>query len=434
MNATRVIRRCVRIGAVSGREFRRRRTSCNLGRAASIVSLLTMVSLSAVAAYEFRTEVNPDGTVTVYKGSVWPSGALTIPKSIYGRAVSIIGDAAFSDCTGLTSVAMPDGLRSIDAVAFSGCSGLTTITIPDSVTNIGVGAFSHCPGLVTAVIGDGVTSIGTWAFEGCTRLTRVRIPDSIQIMGGGVFNFCPIEDVLLNKSRTMLIWYPRNRSGGYTVPGTVSTIADHAFSGCTNLTRVTIPGSVARIGHTAFAGCTNLASVTLGNGVVSIGHHAFALSGFTSITIPRSVTSIGSYSFAGALALDGYFAGDAPMVIDGDGNPTNDEVLDAPNATIHYLPGTKGWTTVFGGRPTTPWHRHNPTILDFGDRFGPSTNGFSFVISWATNVPVIVEACMDLNGGAWTPTSTQTLTQGWVQFMDPKWRSQPTRFYRVRGP
>jgi len=54
------------------------------------------------------------------------------------------------------------------------------------------------------------------------------------------------------------------------------------------------------------------------------------------------------------------------------------------------------------------------------------------VISWATNVPVVVEASADIGAG-WTPISTNTLTDGWVQFADPEWKSRPARFYRVRG-
>ena len=60
-----------------------------------------------------------------------------------------IGDWAFLECSGLTSVTIPDSVTSIGNLAFSGCSGLTSVTIPDSVTSIGGSAFSECSGLIT---------------------------------------------------------------------------------------------------------------------------------------------------------------------------------------------------------------------------------------------------------------------------------------------
>ena len=72
--------------------------------------------------------------------------------------------------------------------------------------------------------------------------------------------------------------------------------------------------------------------------------------------------------------------------------------------------------------------------LDFGPSFGIRTNGFSFIISWATNAPVKVEACTNLANPIWAPLQTNTLTGGSVYFTDPDWPNHPARFYRVRWP
>ena len=68
------------------------------------------------------------------------SGNITIPSSVKVNnkeySVTIIGSSAFSDCTGLTSVTIPNSITSIGESAFSDCTGLRTITIPNSVIYI----------------------------------------------------------------------------------------------------------------------------------------------------------------------------------------------------------------------------------------------------------------------------------------------------------
>ena len=90
-----------------------------------------------------------------------------------GSVCTSIGDSAFYNCTGLTSITIPDSVTSIGDSAFSYCTGLTSITIGDSVTSIGNWAFSSCTGLTSVTIPEGVTSIGNYAFHNCTSLTDV---------------------------------------------------------------------------------------------------------------------------------------------------------------------------------------------------------------------------------------------------------------------
>ena len=84
-----------------------------------------------------------------------------------------LNKGAFSGCSGLTSVTLPDSVTSIGYGAFRSCSGLTSITIPDSVTSIGEYAFGYCSGLTSVTIGNSVTSIGDSAFYNCSRLKTV---------------------------------------------------------------------------------------------------------------------------------------------------------------------------------------------------------------------------------------------------------------------
>jgi hypothetical protein len=88
----------------------------------------------------------------------------------------------------------------------------------------------------------------------------------------------------------------------------------------------------------------------------------------------------------------------------------------------------------FGGRPTAPWSLPYPVIINNGPSFGVQTNGFGFIISWATNTPVVVEACANLANPIWSPVGTNSLTNGSSYFNDPQWTNYPARFYRIRSP
>ena len=232
------------------------------------------------ATYDIYTyEVDSDGTIIITdcKESS-ASGAITIPSEIDGKPVTSIGYNAFSYCTGLTSITIPNSVTSIGTYAFYGCSGLTSITIPNSVTSIGDWAFHGCSGLTSITIPNSVTSIGGLAFHNCTGLTSITIPDSVTSIGGWAFNGCTgltsinvasgnnyyssNNGVLFNKKKTALIRYPEGKSQtSYTIPNSVTSIGNYAFWGCSGLTSITIPDSVTSIGGVAFDGCTGLKDV-----------------------------------------------------------------------------------------------------------------------------------------------------------------------------
>ena len=225
--------------------------------------------------------------------------SITIPNS-----VTSIGERAFSNCSGLTSITIPNSVTSIGNNAFSGCSGLTSITIPNSVTTIISGAFFGCSGLTSITIPNSVTSIGYDAFYGCSGLTSITIPNSVTSIGGGAFSNCSgLTSITIPNSVTSIgesAFQGCSNLTTITIPNPVTSIGKSAFSGCSNLTSITIPNSVTSIGDYAFSGCSGLTLITIPNSVKSIGESAFSgCSGLTSITIPNSVTSIGDYAFSG---------------------------------------------------------------------------------------------------------------------------------------
>ena len=190
-----------------------------------------------------------------------------------------LGDWAFYECSGLTSLTIPSGVTSIGIGAFGDCSGLTSLTIPSGVTSIGNWAFSDCIGLTSLTLPSGVTEIGKSAFDGCSGLTSVNIPSGVTSISGWAFSGC--------SGLTSL-----------TIPSGVTSIGQRAFSDCRGLTSLTLPSSVTSIDQGAFYGCSGLTSLTIPSGVTSIGQGAFLYcSGLTSLTIPSGVTSIGKYAF-----------------------------------------------------------------------------------------------------------------------------------------
>ena len=248
---------------------------------------------------------------------------------IIPNSVTSIGDHAFDNCSGLTSITIPDSVTSIGDYAFSDCSGLTSITIPDSVTSIGDRAFQNCSGLTSITIGDSVTSIEENAFIYCSGIIRtengvsyvdkwvidcdnevrqVRLrDDTVGIADRAFYNCSSLTSITIPDSVTSIGDYAFYNCSGLTninISDGITSIGDDAFYNCSGLTSINIPDSVTSIGDGAFSNCSGLTNITIPDGVTSIGDGAFSnCSGLTNITIPDGVTSIGDYAFSNCSGL-----------------------------------------------------------------------------------------------------------------------------------
>ena len=189
-------------------------------------------------------------------------GKVLIPSSVdyHNKTyiVTSIGDHAFHDCTGLTSVEIPLSVTSIGLEAFEGCNNLPVID------NIRYAGYTDSY-LIEAVdktlssytIEEGTRWIGEWAFYSCKGLTSIEIPYSVTSIGNWAFKYC-------------------NGLTSVTIPNSVTSIGYESFYGCSSLASIEIPNRVKSIGAEAFYGCSRLQKIFFGKNVETIGGNAFA--------------------------------------------------------------------------------------------------------------------------------------------------------------
>ena len=244
---------------------------------------LESVDLSGVDIVAYQDLSTPLlGTQFSFEAKVIPQASFfgkPLSRVVLPSDTRAIGYAAFTGCSRLTSISIPESVDSIASYAFN-ATGLTSVAIPARVTVVGDGAFSRCLALTSATVPNG--RVGKFAFLGDTKLGRVTL-GTVKTIGAGAFCGCTALKALT-----------------WTDFTTLASIGDEAFmaSGMENadLSRHT---SLSHIGNWTFAN-SQVKAVQLPPTVASVGDGAFYYAPVSNLVLPRRVTKVGDYTFAGS--------------------------------------------------------------------------------------------------------------------------------------
>ncbi len=237
------------------------------------------------------------------------SGCSEITELVLPDTIVSIGEAAFIGCENLETINIPESVTSIDSRAFEGCKSLKSVTLPETIVTISESLFFGCESLESFTVPNSVTKIGDFAFRGCVKLNELKLPneriDFTQdaFFDTAIWNNQPDGPVYLGN---ILLgckgdWLMGDIVINDIAPGT-TTIARRAFAGILSLTKLRMPDSVTYIGESAFEK-SGLCEVVLSNNLEKIEKATFKQTHLKRIEIPGSVKTIGAEAFSGIEAL-----------------------------------------------------------------------------------------------------------------------------------
>ena len=203
-----------------------------------------------------------------------------------------IGRSAFQGAA-LESVALPEGVTSIEDSAFAHNDRLKEITLPQSLTSIGKTVFFWCAALESIALPDGVTSVGDKAFSTCISLKELALGAELLNAGCGLTEFCvALEKITVSENNEFF-----SDEGNCLTRKADSTV----IAGCASSK---IPAGTEQIGEYAFCGQTQLGAIDFPDGLKKIGNYAFSCTGLKELKLPRGLQRIGSHAFGNCIELE----------------------------------------------------------------------------------------------------------------------------------
>lgn len=211
----------------------------------------------------YQYEVN-DGKATITAVDKSISGDITIPSTLGGYPVESIGNEVFRDCNKITTIVIPESVKSIGYSNFTYCDSLEQITIPGELE------FEY-----------GNEVFGTNQFYKCTKLKEIKV-------SGNSTKYAVENGILFSKDKKTLIAYPPGKQ-------------DIAY---------TVPSNVEKIGISAFESCNNLKAIIISEGVVSIDSMSLWCDNLEILALPKTAVEFGEYQYWGnEKPIDVYYAG-----------------------------------------------------------------------------------------------------------------------------
>lgn len=224
---------------------------------------------------------------------------VVIPEEYNGMPVTEVAENAFSGCTSMKTLRIPDSVKRVGWGALSGCTSLESIVLPfagESVdttneSNRGmVYLFGHSSGsswtrdygLKQVTVTDVATYIPRGAFEGMTSLQYVNLGENITAIGVRAFSNC-------------------SNLVSVTLPEKCVSVGSYAFENCGRAS-ITVKGAITSLGSSSFSN-SGITAITLGEGITSVPTNCFYGSRLRSITLPSSVTSVESAAFRNCKSL-----------------------------------------------------------------------------------------------------------------------------------
>lgn len=282
-----------------------------------------------------------------------PEDITTIPFSVFFNCkgltnitipnhVTAIGRLAFGGC-GITKIVIPDSVVTMQDQIFKNCTKLKEVTLPKSLTAITEQMFYKCNTLESVVIPESVTTIDKEAFAYCKNLKSINIPTTLTYIDGSAFNSCNVERVDISdltswcniKFNTLEatpvrpnteVYLNGNLLSDLIIPNDitqiknymfanfpitsvlmhddVTSIGEHSFFKCANLTTIHISNKVTFIDFGAFKGCTSLAQIVIPDNVITLGDYVFSYcENLEYVKIGNGVETIPSTAFSGCTSL-----------------------------------------------------------------------------------------------------------------------------------
>ena len=322
-------------------------------RSISIPASVTSIGDHAFYAYEYDDISNHISSLTIAENSQLRTigqyafyhcgfSSITIPAS-----VTSIGSSAFHYCYNLQNLSFASGsqLETIGEYAFCSTNIDGSLELPSSLKALGSNAFASNSNLTSVTIPASLSSVGDYVFSGCSSLANATILTNASMLENIICSPCYLGEYINNNSGTIYVWSSFvtvaqnfcNNYGYYNItvsgidatdvvslepndssnptyyivtgiidssatslvfPGEfdglpITTIADSAFSGNTNLVSVVLPEGLTTIGESAFQNCSNLSSVSLPSTLVLVGASAFNDCGnLEDIIVPAGLTDI----------------------------------------------------------------------------------------------------------------------------------------------